>query len=77
MLEGVIWNELSDKRKKIIVKKTKKIAEKYKKTCIAHKGIKVRMKFTISKMMHQSVAKNEKTLSADNQYWVDKGWINV
>ena len=77
MLEGVIWNELSDKRKNIIVRKTKKTAKKYKNTCTAHKGIKVRMKFSMTKMMHQAVAKKEKTLSADNQYWVDKGWIKI
>ncbi|WP_291581289.1 flavodoxin family protein [Clostridium sp. UBA6640] len=77
LLEGVIWNELSNKRKNIIIRQTKKIAGKYKKTRIGHKGIKVRIKFAITKMMHQAVAKKEKTLSVDNQYWVDKGWIKV
>lgn len=77
LLEGVVWNELSDKRKKIIIGKTKRLAERYKKAHVAHKGIKVKMKFAISKMMHQAVAKNEKILSADNQYWVDKGWIKI
>ncbi|WP_254904737.1 hypothetical protein [Clostridium tyrobutyricum] len=55
----------------------KKTAEKYKKTCISRKKIKVSMKFTISKIMHHSIAKKEKPLSADNQYWVDKGWIKL
>ncbi len=77
LLEGVIWDELSDKRKNIIIRKVKKTAEKYKKTCISRKKIKVNMKFIISKIMHQSVAKKEKPLSADNQYWVDKGWIKL
>lgn len=77
LLEGVIWSELSEKRKNIIIRKTKKIAQKHKKTCTANKGIKVSMKFTIGKIMHQSAAKKEKTLSVDNQYWVDKGWIKL
>ena len=77
LLEGVIWNELPDRRKKIIIGKTKKLAEKYKKACTAHKGIKVKMKFAITKMMHQAIAKNEKILSTDSQYWVDKGWIKI
>jgi multimeric flavodoxin WrbA len=77
LLEGVIWDELSDKRKNIIIRKVKKTAEKYKKTCISRKKIKVSIKFTISKIMHQAIEKKEKTLSADNQYWVDKGWIKL
>ena len=77
LLEGVIWNELSDKRKNVIIKKVKKAAEKYKKSHIGHKEIKVSVKFFISKIMHQAIAKKEKTLSVDNQYWAYKGWIKV
>lgn len=75
LLEGVIWNELSDKRRNIIVSKTKNMAEKYKNPCRVQKGIKVRFKFTITKMMHEASIKKEKTISADNQHWIDKGWI--
>lgn len=77
LLEGVIWNQLSDKRKNIIIKKTKKIAEKYKKTRTVHKKIRMIMKFAISKIIHQAVARKDKILSVNNQYWVDKGWIKV
>ncbi len=77
LLEGVIWNELSDKRRKMIISKTKMIAKKYKNgyTAHTHKGIKVHLLFAITKRMHQAIAGKEQTLSADNQYWADKGWI--
>ncbi len=75
LLEGVIWNELSDKRRNIINKKTKKLAKRYKNTNSARKGIRVGLLFAITKKMHQMFAGKEETLSADNQYWVDKGWV--
>ena len=58
-----------------IVGKVKKLAGKYKVKKPARKGIKVTALFNISKMMHQAVAKKENPLSADNQYWLEKGWI--
>lgn len=33
--------------------------------------------FAITKMMHQGRARKESPLSADNQYWLDKGWIKL
>lgn len=75
LMEGVIWNQLSGKRKKIIADKVTKLSNRYMKPYKAGKGIKVTMKFAICKKMHEAVAKNEEPLSADNQYWVDKGWI--
>ena len=75
LLEGVIWNELSDKRRNTIIRKTKKLAKRYKNTNSASKGIKVSFLFAFTKLMHQMIAKQEETLSADNQYWFNKGWI--
>lgn len=75
LLEGVIWRELSDKRKENILKKVKKLSRKYTKSSTTKMGIKVKMKFMITKMMHQSAAQKEEILSADNKYWLDKGWI--
>ncbi|SHJ77171.1 NADPH-dependent FMN reductase [Hathewaya proteolytica DSM 3090] len=77
LLEGIIWNDLSDKRKNIIINKTKKLAKKYKKICMPHRNIIVKMKFLICKGMHKYAAKNEKNLSVDNQHWVNKGWIKI
>ena len=77
LLEGAIWNDLSDKRKNIIINKSKKLSKKYKKFCTPHRNIIVKMKFLICKGMHQSIAKKEKNLSVDNQHWADKGWIKI
>lgn len=75
LLEGIIWNELSDKRRNIIISKTKELAKRYKNDYKIHKGIKVGLLFAITKKMHQIFTKKEEILSADNQYWVDKGWV--
>lgn len=75
LLEGVVWSELSEKRRRRITTKVKRFSKRYKKTYKANKGITVSLKFTICKMMHKSVAKTEKPLSADNKHWADKGWI--
>jgi hypothetical protein len=75
LLEGIIWDELSDKRRNIIISKINKLAKRYKKNYKPYKGIKVSFLFAILKKMHQKFALRENVLSADNQYWVDKGWI--
>ena len=75
LLEGVIWKELSDKRRNAIISKVKKLAKRYEKDYIPGKGVSVSVKFAITRAMHQTIAKKEKTLSADNKYWADQGWI--
>lgn len=77
LLEGVVWNELSDKRRNIIISKVKKLAKRYKNTYKTNMGIKVGVLFAITKKMHQSISQKEEPLSADNQYWVEKGWIKL
>lgn len=75
LMEGVIWKEISQKRKNQINKKMTKISRKYLKAYKVRKGILVSLKFMVCKGMHKAVAKKEAVLSADNQYWADKGWI--
>ncbi|MFT4105189.1 MAG: NAD(P)H-dependent oxidoreductase [Lacrimispora sp.] len=77
LMEGVIWNELSVKRRKAIISKVKRLSKRYEKPGRANKGIIVSAKFFMCKMMHKAVAKNENPLSADNQHWVEKGWIKL
>lgn len=77
LMESVFWNELSDKRRRIITEKTKRLAKKYKNNYAVHKGLKVKLLFAVTKKMHQAVAKKEKKLSADNEHWVNKGWIKL
>lgn len=77
LLEGVIWEELSDQRRQAIVGKTKKLARRHQNAAPGRMGIQVRGKFAATKLMHQMIAKKENPLSADNQHWVDQGWITV
>lgn len=78
LMESVFWQELSDKRRNDITAKVKKLAKSYKNTpAPARRGIKVRALFALMKMMHQSAARKEDPLSADNQHWLDKGWIKL
>lgn len=76
LMEGVIWEELSDKRRKIIAHKARKLAMPYTKDYKARKGIKVRAKFEMCKFMHKKFITKEGELSADDRHWVDKGWIS-
>jgi hypothetical protein len=39
--------------------------------------LKTKTLFAITRMMHQGMARKEDPLSADNQYWLDKGWISL
>ena len=77
LLEGVLWDELSEKRRGIITNKVKKFASKNNDVSPASKGVKVGLLFAITKMMHQKVGKKENPLSADNKYWKEKGWIHI
>ncbi|MEA4972547.1 MAG: flavodoxin family protein [Candidatus Metalachnospira sp.] len=79
LLESVFWDELSDSRRNIIIEKTKKLARRYRNNYDVRKGLKVSFLFAVSKKMHQMVlvSEKEKTLSADNQYWVDNGWVKI
>jgi len=75
LLEGVIWDELSESRRSRIVAKAGRIGAKYKSIKPARKSLKFRVKFLASKIMHAAVLKKEDTPSADNQHWIDQGWL--
>ncbi|MEA5002887.1 MAG: flavodoxin family protein [Christensenella sp.] len=76
LLEGIVWDELSEKRRGIITAKIKKLAKRYVHPLRpARRGLKVSLLFSITRAMHQGFSKKENPLSADNQYWLDKGWI--
>lgn len=76
LMEGVVWDELSGKRRQKIERKARRLAERYKKApAAARMGLKVRALFTLTRLMHQAMVRGEETPSADNRYWLDKGWI--
>jgi hypothetical protein len=75
LLEGVIWDELSEKRRADITKKARKLGLKYLTVRPAGKSLKTRFKFFICKIMHKAVLKTEETPSADNRHWIEQGWL--
>lgn len=75
LMEGVIWKELSERRRKSIERKTKRLAEKYLVSKPIHKSLKIKGLFAICKILHKKTLGNEEIPSADNQYWIDNGWI--
>jgi len=75
LLEGVIWDELSEKRRMKIERKIKRIGRKFKEIKPAGKSLKTRFKFFVCKVMHQAVLKKEDPPSADNRHWIEHGWI--
>lgn len=56
LMEGVIWNELSQKRKNQMIKKVTRFSKRYLEPYKVRKGIVVSLKFMICKGMHKAVA---------------------
>ena len=77
LLEGVIWNELSIKRRNKIETKVKRLALKHMSMRPVGRSMKTRIKFAFCKVIHKAVLKKEETPSADNQHWIDHGWIAI
>lgn len=75
LMEGIVWEDLSDQRRNKITNKVKALAKRYEKKYISRKGAKVTLLFAGTRKMHSVFTAKEETLSADNQYWVDKGWV--
>ena len=75
LLEGVIWDELSEKRRAGIEKKAKRLGSKHVNIQPARKSLKTKLKFLMCKVMHAVALKNEDPPSADNQHWIDHGWL--
>jgi len=69
LLEGVLWDELSQKRRGAIARKIARLAARYKAPKPARMSTRVWMKFHLLKMMHRHFAKGAETLSADDRYW--------
>ena len=77
LLEAVVWEELSHKRRSNIEKKARRLSSKYITIRPAGKSIKTRLKFLMCKVMHAAVLKKENPPSADNQHWIDHGWLKL
>lgn len=75
LMEGIVWNEISKKRRDRITAKVKRLASRYKQPKVVRMSMKVKMYFFISRMLHKNTLKGENPISTDNQHWIDNGWI--
>jgi len=77
LMEGVVWDELSEKKRGMITGKLQTLAQRYKRPYTSRRRLKVGLIFALTKKMHQGLARKEEVHSADNQHWIDKGWIKL
>jgi multimeric flavodoxin WrbA len=75
LMEGVIWDELSAKRRDKIITKTKRFAKKFIGIKPAGKSLKIRLMFFVTKQIHKTILKNKDTPGADSRYWIARGWL--
>ncbi len=77
LLEGIVWDKLSEKRRQSITRRVQKLAQRCAAARPAGKSWKVRFKFMMCRLMHQATVKTEETPSADNRHWLEQGWIRL
>jgi hypothetical protein len=75
LLEGVVWDELSVKRREKSEGQTRRLGQKYIGLRPAGKSPAMRFKFMMCKVMHAAVLKKEDVPSADNRHWIEQGWL--
>ena len=78
MMEGVIWNEISQARRQGFEKKIRAYARQFHNLKVADKSLKIRFIFQMCKNMQSKVlAKTPQGQepSVDVQHWIDQGWI--
>jgi len=75
LIEGVIWEELSEKKRQLIKNKVQKLAAKYAEPKTVNMGFITRVLFAVCKKTHKMTLKGEEVPSVDNQHWLDNGWL--
>ena len=75
LIEGIIWEELSEERKNKIRLRTKKFSEYCKQPRTPKQGKKGKILFRLGKTLRNNNIKKEKELSLDSRYWLEQGWI--
>ena len=73
--EGVIWDELSEKRRGAIEKKVRVFADGFLGQGPAAMGLSVKMKFVLCKSIQRSQLKKGGPVSPDLQHYLDRGWV--
>lgn len=78
MMEGVIWDEISESRRQKFEKKVRAFAKQFHTLKPASKSLKTKFYFQMCKMLQTKLSKNTpngQELSTDLQYWIDQGWV--
>ncbi|NMA06664.1 MAG: NAD(P)H-dependent oxidoreductase [Ruminococcaceae bacterium] len=78
MMEGVIWDEISEKRRNRFEKKIRAFAKRFKNLRPARKNLKTKFFFQMCKTMQTSLSKNTpegQEVSVDLKHWIDHGWV--
>ncbi|MCL1804366.1 MAG: NAD(P)H-dependent oxidoreductase [Eubacteriaceae bacterium] len=77
LIEGIVWEELSEKRRTKIVSKVQSLAARCSANNPPRKNLKTRAAFFACKLMHKAALKSEEIPSLDNRHWIDNGWIKL
>ena len=79
LMEDIVWDRLSPKRQKFLVRNIQKLSARFAKIDYskpAPVGLLVRIKFLFCRAIQKSILKtNEQTI--DGQYWAEKGWLGT
>lgn len=74
LMEGIIWDELSEKKRAQINRKIKTFSKSININKEKTMNLKVKLYFTLLKSMQKS-SKRKGIESLDVKYWEDQGWI--
>lgn len=78
MMEGVIWSEISEKRRESFEEDIRAFAKRFRNVKPIKMGLRTKVGFSISKMLQKHILKKlpeGEVPSADSQYWLNQGWI--
>ncbi len=77
LMSDIIWDKLSEKKRKKLTKKINKLAVRFSKINYAkpaHTTLITKIKFKFCRLIQKKVRKNG-VAGLDNEYWCNNGWI--
>ena len=77
LMNDIVWDKISDKRRKKLTNKINRIARKFAKinySKAAHTKLTTKIKFRICRLIQKKVRKNG-VVGLDNEYWQNNGWL--
>lgn len=80
MIEGVLWDEISQERKQKFERKMRRFAQKFRSISPRKKTMRTKLYFSMCRKMQRDVLKKlpeGQKPYADSQYWIDQGWIKM